>query len=278
MPTHRLLAIDVDGTLVNSRHELTDRTRQAILRARRAGVEIVLATGRRYSRVLPLVEPLALNVPLVTASGALIKRASDHNTLFRAQFNDGALERCLRIIHAAGHEAVVYADTFEQGFDFYCASLEAKSAELAEFYQRNLGFGRLWPKLSSRAPAGIFAGFSMGTRSQMRSLEAELMRQLPDELYVHVLRSPRYIGFMCEIAPSGVSKWTGVRHLADDWGIGPEEICAVGDDVNDIPMIRAAGLGVAMGNALPEVKAVADRVAPRNDEDGLVAVVDWLLE
>ena len=83
---------------------------------------------------------------------------------------------------------------------------------------------------------------------------------------------------MCEIAPQGVSKWTGVRQLADQWGIRSEEICAAGDDVNDIPMIEGAGLGVAMGNALDEVKAAADRIAPGHDEDGLVQVVDWLLE
>ena len=86
MSRYRLLAIDVDGTLLNSRNELTDATRDAVLRAKRAGIEIVLATGRRYSRVLPLVEPLELNVPLVTASGALIKRAADHRTLYRAEF------------------------------------------------------------------------------------------------------------------------------------------------------------------------------------------------
>ncbi|MEX0977592.1 MAG: HAD-IIB family hydrolase, partial [Pirellulales bacterium] len=84
MPRYRLLAIDIDGTLVNSDNELTEPTRTALLRAKQAGVEIVLATGRRYSRVLPLVQPLALNLPLVTASGALVKRASDHRTLFSA--------------------------------------------------------------------------------------------------------------------------------------------------------------------------------------------------
>jgi hypothetical protein len=83
---------------------------------------------------------------------------------------------------------------------------------------------------------------------------------------------------MCEIAPFGVTKWTGIRHVAADWGIAPEEMCAVGDDVNDIPMIEAAGLGIAMGNALPEVIAAADRIAPCHDEDGLVQVVEWALE
>jgi hydroxymethylpyrimidine pyrophosphatase-like HAD family hydrolase len=83
---------------------------------------------------------------------------------------------------------------------------------------------------------------------------------------------------LAEITPAGVSKWLGVKRLAESWGIEEAEICAVGDDVNDIPMIRAAGLGVAMGNALPEVKAAADRVAPTHDENGLVRVVEWLFE
>ena len=142
MPRYRLLAIDIDGTLVNSQNELTDATRDAILRAQRAGIDIVLATGRRYSRALPLVEPLELNVPLVTASGALIKRATDHATLFRAQFAPRALERCLSWIGAAGYEAILYADTFDQGFDFYLAERSTSRPELVEFLHKNAGFER----------------------------------------------------------------------------------------------------------------------------------------
>ena len=82
---------------------------------------------------------------------------------------------------------------------------------------------------------------------------------------------------MCEISPIGITKWSGIQHVAREWDIPAEEICAVGDDVNDLPMIEAAGLGIAMGNALPEVKAAADRVAPSHDEDGLAQAVDWLL-
>ena len=277
MPRYRLLAIDIDGTLVNSQNELTEETRAAVLRARQAGVAIVLATGRRYSRALPLVEPLELNVPLVTASGALIKRAKDHCTLFRAQFRSGVLERCLETIAAAGYEAIVCADTFDQGFDFYCPAKSTSQVELAEFLEKNAGCERVEANVMTSPPPGIFAGCAMGTREQMLQLQIELERQLPGQLYVHVLRSPRYQGFMCEIAPHGISKWTGVCRLAEGWNIAAEEICAVGDDVNDIPMIRAAGLGIAMGNALDEVKAVADRIAPSHDDDGLVQVVDWVL-
>ncbi|REK05503.1 MAG: HAD family phosphatase [Planctomycetota bacterium] len=277
MPRYRLLALDVDGTLVNSRHELTGRTRDALLHARAQGIEIVLATGRRYSRALPLVEPLELNVPLITASGALVKRAADHQTLFRARFMPGALERCLEAVAGDGYEAVLYADTYDEGFDFYHRGSEFPRGELVEFFRKNEGFGRLWPELMTRPPDEIFGGFVMGTHEEMLRLAERLHQRVPDSFYLHVLRSPRYRGFMCEIAPAGVSKWTAVRRMADQWGIATEEICAVGDDVNDIPMIEAAGLGIAMGNARPEVKAVAQRIAPDHDEDGLVQVVDWLL-
>lgn len=274
----KLLALDIDGTLVNSHDQLTPRVREALQAAVQAGIRLVLATGRRYSRALPLVEPLGIEAPLVTASGALIKNPLDHQTLYCAQFGRPLLCRTLEVLDRAGYHAVVYADTFDAGFDYYCVSLDVQSPELLDFFQLNAQCERLWPSLMHDPPEGIFSGFAIGTREEMLVLAAELERQLPDELYVHVLRSPRYKGFMCEICPGGVSKWSGIKRLARQWGIGDHEICAVGDDVNDIPMIRGAALGIAMGNALPEVKAAADRVAPTNDEDGLVHVVEWLLE
>ena len=103
----------------------------------------------------------------------------------------------------------------------------------------------------------------MGTREQMLDLERRLHARLARPARRPTCSAARAIaGFMCEFAPAGVTKWSAIRRLAADWGIADAAICAVGDDVNDIPMIRAAGLGVAMGNALPEVKAAADRIAP----------------
>lgn len=278
MPDIRLLALDIDGTLVNSAQELTDATRNAVRTAREAGIEVVLATGRRYSRALPLVEPLGLSVPVVTASGALIKDPADHATLFCAEFAPGVLPAALRQIDAAGYEAVLYADTFLAGFDYYCPRRPSPQPELDEFLEYNAGCERLDADLMRQPPPGVFALFAMGSREEMRALDARLRDVLGEELMTHVLRSPRYQGFMCEIAPRAITKWSGVLRLAGQWGIPPAEICAVGDDVNDIPMIRASGLGVAMGNSADDVKAAADLVAPSHDDDGLVEVIRWLLE
>jgi Cof subfamily protein (haloacid dehalogenase superfamily) len=274
---YRLLAIDIDGTLVSPAGDLSPVTREALVCAGEAGLHVVLATGRRYSRTLHLVDPLSISVPLVTASGALVKDPSDHRTLYRAAFSDGALARALAVIDRCGFEPVLCADTFAEGFDFYQQRPEVRGPELAEYMRLNPGCGRVWPGLIAEPPPGVFTAFTMGTREAMGDLEATLHREVPGGLSTHVLRSPRYIGFMCELMPAGVTKWSAVRRLAAGWGFADEEICAVGDDVNDIPMIRAAGLGVAMGNALPPVKDAADRIAPSQEEDGLARVVEWLL-
>jgi len=277
MPRYHLLAVDVDGTLVNSHDQLTSATREALVRASASAIRVVVATGRRYSRTLHLVEPLGIDVPLVTASGALVKDPVDHRTLYRAEFRPGVLPEVVQLVDRCGFEPVLCGDTYADGFDYYHARSNVKSPELAEYLRLNSDCGRLWPELIHDPPPGVFAGFAMGTQAEMQRLEQQLQRRFPKQLYTHVLRSPRYVGYMCEMAPAGATKWSAIRRLASEWGIAPEAICAVGDDVNDIPMIRGAGLGVAMGNALPAVKAAADRIAPGHDEDGLVHVVRWLL-
>jgi Cof subfamily protein (haloacid dehalogenase superfamily) len=275
---YRLLAIDIDGTLVNSRDELTPATRAALARAGAAGIHVVLATGRRYSHALPLVAPLGLDVPLVTASGALVKDPIDHRTLYQAQFEPQVLLDAVAIVDAAGFDPVLCADTFAEGFDFYYPRPEPRTPELAYYLAMNPDRSRLWPDLLNDPPPGIFGGFVVGTLEQMQELETLLKQEMPGKLHSHVLHPPRYRGFFVEISPAGVTKWSAIRRLAEQWGIAESEICAVGDDVNDIPMIHAAGLGIAMGNAQPSVKAAADRIAPTHDQDGLVQVVEWLLE
>jgi 5-amino-6-(5-phospho-D-ribitylamino)uracil phosphatase len=275
---YRLLAIDIDGTLVNSRDELTAATREALARAGEAGIRVVLATGRRYSHALPLVAPLEIDVPLVTASGALIKDPKGHETLYQARFEPQMLLDALAIVDDCGFDPVLCADTFADGFDFYYGRRDLRTPELAFYLAMNPDRGRLWPGLVSSPPPGVFGGFVVGTLAQMQELEATLARRMPGKLHTHVLHPPRYRGFFIEIVPPGVTKWSGIQRLAEGWGIVESEICAVGDDVNDIPMIQAAGLGVAMGNAQPSVKAAADRIAPTHDEDGLVKVVEWVME
>ncbi len=194
MPRYRLLALDIDGTLINSREELTPATCAAIAKVRKAGVQVALATGRRYSRSLEFMKRLGIELPLVTASGALIKHPLGHRTIFRAEFRAAALRGTLAHLDAAGYEAVLYTDSYQEGFDYYCRRLDVEQSELAEFYRLNPACERLWPELMRSPPEGVFAGFAMGTRDQMLKLERELLGAWGDDLSLHVLRSPRVYG------------------------------------------------------------------------------------
>ena len=274
----RLLAVDIDGTLVNSRDELTAATRDALIRAGQADIRVVLATGRRYSRTLHLVEPLAIDVPLVTASGSLVKCPRDHRTLFKADYDQPTLGEAAAIVDRFGFHPLMCADTFDEGFDFYCDESAVLNPFLDEYIRLNPGCWQHRAGLVACPPEGVFNVFTMGTHAQMLALQADLEGRMPGRLTTHVLRSPRYRGHICEIAMAGITKWSAIQWLAAQWAIPDAAICAVGDDVNDLAMIQSAGLGVAMGNAQPEVKAAADRVVATHDEDGLVQVVEWLLE
>jgi len=279
----RLLVLDVDGTVTDANHRVSEVAREAIDRVSRRGVKVMLATGRRYRDTLPVAAALGIDVPLVTASGALVKRPSDHSTLARAAFAADVLQGVVRFIAAGGHEAILYSDSFERGFDFHCRSLAGAADDpgsvgggLQEYLGRNRALADVRPDLHEAPPPGVFAGFVMGPRADMEALEAGLHEAFPGQLSLHTIKSPRYRDWMCEIAPAGVTKWSGVMGMAAAWGIAAEEICAVGDDVNDLSMIRAAGLGLAMGNARPEVQAAAAGVVGRHDGTGIADVAELI--
>lgn len=277
MTDYRLLAVDIDGTLVNSEDRLTEATCRAIRCAGAAGLRVVLATGRRYSRALPLVESLGLDVPVIASSGAIVKEPESHRTLFRAEFPPSNLRQLVFLIRRLGFQPVLLGDTFDQGFDYYLDPVDRPNPFLEGYLEANPECERYWPGMEEEPPPEVFAGFTIGDREEMLMVERAIHTVFPDQYVTHVLRSPRYDGFFCEIAPAGVDKWSAVRTVSSMFGVPLEAVCAVGDDVNDLPMIREAGLGIAMGNALPVVKEAADYVAPTHDEEGLAEVVAWLL-
>ena len=277
----QLLVLDVDGTVTDSRHEVTAAAKQAVHKAQAAGIRVMLATGRRYRDVLPVATELGLVGPVVTASGALVKMPVHHETLFRSGFHEATLSQVLECVIGFGHEPVLYTDSFNEGFDFYCRTLVArdKTGELTgfgEYLQKNKQLARVMATLCESPPADAFSGFVMGNVREMEALECALNSRFPDMLSIHTIRSPRYRDWLCEIAPAGVDKWSSVLQLADSWGIPAEAICAAGDDRNDLPMIIGAGFGVAMGNARKEVQDTADHVVGCHESGGLLELVEIL--
>jgi len=275
----RLLALDVDGTLLDGDGVLRSRTVQALARAARAGIRPVICTGRRYRRARSIALELGLDAPIVCNSGALVKRPSDHATLWRAEFDEPTLGEVFRLFREAELHAVSFTDRAMGEADFLATHYPTGDALFDEYVTLNLPHAevhRAWLQGAVLA-ADHFHVCAVGDRAAMLRFETAVQQALPGRVRTFVQKSPRYQGTMCEILPIEASKWSAVLHLAALWGIDASAICAVGDDMNDVPMIQGAGFGVAMGHAPDAVLAVADHVTADHHNDGVSVLIDEIL-
>jgi 5-amino-6-(5-phospho-D-ribitylamino)uracil phosphatase len=281
---YRILALDVDGTLLDLDGTLRPRTAEAVARAARAGIQPVLCTGRRYRRARPITEQLGLYAPLVCNSGSIVKDPADHRTLWRADFDPTLTADVHRLFHHHDQPAVVFTDRTPDDADFLVPGFPTGRELFDDYVARNRVHAEIDPawrtahdRGQTRPEEPWFHVCAIGTWDEMRAFEKDARERIDGRIQTFVLRFSRYLGTMCEILRADASKWAALLHLAELWGIRPDEICAVGDDANDIPMIRNAGLGVAMGHAQPDVLAAADRVTGAHDEDGVAMLVDDVL-
>lgn len=279
---YRILALDVDGTLLDAEGQLRPRTAAAVARAARAGIRPVLCTGRRYRRARPVTEQLGLDAPIVCNSGAIVKDPATHRTLWRADFDPMLAAEVGALFHAHDLPAVVFTDRTPDEADFRVPAYPTGRAMFDDYVAQNESHAEIDPSWHRRGEAmgGAEPWFhvcAVGTYEEMSAFERSAHERIGGRIQTFVLRASRYLGTMCEILRVDASKWSALLHLAELWGIGAEEICAVGDDANDIPMIRHAGLGVAMGHAHAEVQVAADIVTGRHDEDGVAMLVDEVL-
>jgi Cof subfamily protein (haloacid dehalogenase superfamily) len=273
---YRLLALDIDGTLLDRSGTLRPRTARAVARAAEAGIRPVLCTGRRYRRALPIAEALGVEAPLVCNSGALVKLALEHKTLWRADLDPCLVADLLALYADRGEIAVSFTDRAPDDADFVVA-LDPTGRPLVDDY---LGQNRphadvdpTWAIDPARSGPHYHI-CAIGERETMLDVRIAVESRFGGRVTTFVQRSPRYQGTMCEVLRHDASKWSALLHLAELWGIAPAEIVAVGDDMNDAPMILGAGLGVAMGHAPAEVKAVADLVTLDEESDGLARFIE----
>ena len=281
----RILALDVDGTLLDRDGNLRPRTAAAVARAAKAGIRPVLCTGRRYRRARPIAARLALDTPIVCNSGAIVKDPWDDQTLWRADFDASLAADLLELFDSDQRPAVAFTDRGAQESDFIVPGFPTGCPFFDDYVGQNHhhaefdpGWARMrGPKKKLPSRDALFHLCAIGSRPEMLAFQQRVMDRLDARVQTFVQRSPRYLGTMCEILRHDASKWTAVLYLANLWGVDPAEICAVGDDMNDVPMIRNAGLGVAMGHAPSEVLAAADRITGDHDQDGVAMLVDEVL-
>ena len=250
---YQALALDLDGTLTNSKKEVTPATRAALGRAMFEGCKVILASGR------PLVgiQPVAWALGLPRLGG---------ETLRQDRLDPAQIRRLCEFARQQGVSILTY-------------DRDGIVTEHPEdpFVQKEAGINRIpvqkVPDLAAYVTYPITKMLLVGEPERMAAVE-QTMRPL----FAGQVDCYRSEACFLEAVPPGVDKAASLHWLLDHLGLSERHLMAFGDGFNDIPMLRAAGLGVAMANAQPQVKAAAKALTDSNDEDGVAHALDkWLL-
>lgn len=253
-----LIALDLDGTLLNSREHISRRNRRAIAAALDAGIRVVLVTGRGVDTPIRVSQELGLNLPVICCHGALTKDFLADKTLGHIPVPMQYAKPMIEYAEREGLSVAIYSEE-----TFY-------RLEGAKLYMDDMT-GPSWREVKSFTDvlhtAPTFIRF-LGQES------VEAMREKFGDLPLH-FKIETWLDFVeCAVTNPDATKENALARLCADYEIGAGAVMAVGDSRNDVPMLRWAGIGVAMGNALPEVREAVTYVTATNDEDGVARAIE----
>lgn len=262
---YKLVALDMDGTLLKKDKTISEITIRAIAKAKQMGTKFVLATGRPISGIKSYLNVLNLNNEndyAISFNGAAIRKTKDKSIVGKKLLNYDDLIYLYKLsqklnvnIHAFnGDECITPKFNKYTQHDVVNNNIQVKEVNFYDFKDKNLNIFKI-----------MFA-------DDKEKLD-DVQKKLSDEVYEKytVQRTGR---FFLEFMSKGVNKGEGIRKLSSSLGIKREEVICIGDALNDVDMIKFAGLGVAMGNAIDEVKKSADFVTKTNEEDGVAYAIE----
>lgn len=269
----KLLALDIDGTLLNSRGEISARTRAALDEARRRGVVIALVTGRRFRSARPVVQELGLSVPLISHNGALTKDVSTLETIGYHPLAAETARAVIRLGRACGADMICCDDPAGLGvmvIEGVSAGNRALHRYLDKYRDSVVEVPDLIEYIDHEPIQVMFSG------------RCAHMDEFADRLQVEVggraqLFKTRYRSVdltILDAISTAASKGAGLEEVARAHRVGRDQVMAIGDNHNDLTMLRFAGHGVVMDNAEDELKTLGFTPTASNDEDGVAAAVE----
>ncbi len=284
--TISLLALDLDGTLLDSRGHISERNRVAIDNARGQGVHVALVTGRRFRDSRPVALELGLDVPLISHNGALTKHAATLQTVSVLPLPLAAARDALRVGRAAGADALLSDDHEGLGVLVYDHIRGGNSAA-----HRYISWARRIHGEEEGARAvqqvnsledyldhdPIHLAFSGGCE-EMDRLEEVLKAELGSTVKILGTKYLEQDFTLLDVVNPAASKGAGVAAAAAELGVSREEIMAIGDNYNDLEMLLFAGTGVVMASAPLSLREIAGlHPTASNREDGVAAAIDQFI-
>jgi Cof subfamily protein (haloacid dehalogenase superfamily) len=273
-----MIAIDLDGTLLSPLGKVTPRAKAAVHKALGAGLLICFATGRNFTESQAILEAVAHYDSAVFVGGAMVVDTRQRLTLHRQLMEPALAAEVCGAFEAAGHAALALQDTTVAGVDYLMSADMPTNHAIDQWIKLTAASIRKIKGLDRYSHEHTIRVGIVAEPDEIAGVRRQLDERFGERIMHHSVIVPAYSVEVLEVFDPSVNKWEGIQHVARRHGIRPEQIIAIGDDVNDLHMIRNAGLGVAMGNAKPEVKAIAKRIIGSNQDEGLAAFLEELVE
>lgn len=262
---YKLLAVDLDGTLIGADQTPLPGAIDALADAEAAGLRVCLATGRAFRETIGVWRRLRLrppHQPLVLVGGALVAEPDTGRTLYQRTIPRELAWRCGEAFLERGHSAVAIVDAWRHGVEYYLAeSADGEDVAQRWFSKMQVQVRRVRRLSDAKEMPDPLRVSALVAPDEADPLAAALASRFAGELHVQAIFLPNYGVKVVEALVPRANKWAALRYVAQGLRLGPGEIAAIGDDVNDLPMIAGAGLGAAMPHAPDAVRAAADHVA-----------------
>jgi Cof subfamily protein (haloacid dehalogenase superfamily) len=271
---YKLICIDMDGTLLNSRKQISENNKTVLRKAREKGVRIAISTGRRYVDARYYADLIDFEIPIIAANGAYIQVGKQQKPIYQSCL--GA-DLALRILNTCRQYRI--APIFHTPEREYCGSIYRVMilAGLAckNGFKRKARDARKWIWSYHRWKQVIVAEQEQIGKCVIISIKKGKLQKLREELIkTEALEVVSSWANNLELNCKGISKGKGVELLARYYNLKQEEIMAIGDSENDLSMLDYAGLGVAMGNAAENIKEKADCITDTNDNNGVAKAIE----
>ena len=276
--TYKMIAIDLDGTLLAPDGKVTQRMRDAIHACLSAGMLVCFATGRNWTESRTVLETVQHFSHAVFAGGAMVIDTEKEVTLHRTGVAPDLAREICQLLESTGHAVLALQDTGATGVDYLVSDEIPLNAETVHWMGITQAKVRHVSRLSQYSHEHTIRLGIVAPPAEVAKVHDELEARFGERIFSHRIFVPTAAVEVLEIFDPAVNKWEGILHVARHHNVPPEQIIAVGDDVNDLPMLSQAGLGVAMGNARPEIQAVADLVIGSNADEGLAAFLEELVD
>lgn len=274
---YQMIAIDLDGTLLSPDGSITPRVVKAVHGVLAAGMAVCFATGRNFTECREILRTVNHHAQAVFVGGAVVMDTQKGVTLHQMLMDGQLAAEVAEYLESQNQTVLALQDHQAAGVDYLISDQKPLNEPTRQWLSLTRRV-RFVPSVARHSHVHTMRLSICAAADQTARLEQQLRQQFSERIISHCLKVTAYDVEVLEVFDPAVNKWNGILKVAADLKIAPSRIVAVGDDVNDLPMIQNAGLGVAMGNARPNVQSAADRVIGTNTDEGLAKFLEELIE